>query len=122
MSTADSEQDDLLHQLAGEFAARVRRGERPALREYTDRYPELADEIRERSAAMVRAEQVEVGRPDGDEEVTGNSPAAHPPLPRQIGDYRIIREIGRGGMGVVYEGPVRSAPRSATGGGLGAIR
>ncbi len=36
MSTSDSEQYNLLDQLADEFAARFRRGERPALKEYTD--------------------------------------------------------------------------------------
>jgi eukaryotic-like serine/threonine-protein kinase len=38
---------ELLDQIAEEFAERFRRGERPALHEYTQRYPELADEIRE---------------------------------------------------------------------------
>ena len=37
---------DLLAGLADEFAERYRRGERPALSEYTERYPELAEQIR----------------------------------------------------------------------------
>ena len=62
MSTSDSEQYNLLDQLAEEFADRFRRGERPALEEYTDRYPELADEIRELFPAMVKVEQVDEGQ------------------------------------------------------------
>ena len=62
MSISDSGQYDLLDQLAEEFAARFRRGERPALKEYTDRYPELAEEIRELFPAMVKVEQAEGGR------------------------------------------------------------
>jgi WD40 repeat protein/serine/threonine protein kinase/tetratricopeptide (TPR) repeat protein len=89
----------LLTRLADEFAARYRAGERPTLEDYIDRYPELADEIRELFPAMVEIEQVK----DDHEEVT--LPLAVPlsPALQQIGDFRIIREVGKGGMGIVYE-------------------
>jgi WD40 repeat protein/serine/threonine protein kinase len=102
MSISDPGQYDLLDQLAEEFAARFRRGERPALKEYTDRYPGLAEEIRELFPALVKVEQAEGGRQGGEEKETGETWAASPLL-KEIGDYRILREIGRGGMGVVYE-------------------
>ena len=28
---------------------------------------------------------------------------AVPPVPEHLGDFRIVREVGRGGMGIVYE-------------------
>ncbi len=102
MSISESGRYDLLDRLAEEFAARFRRGERPALKEYTDRYPELAEEIRELFPAMVQIEQAEGGRQAEEVERTGDFASANPSL-SQIGDYRILREIGRGGMGVVYE-------------------
>ena len=89
----------LLTRLADEFAARYRAGERPPLQEYIDRYPELADDIRELFPAMVEIEQVR----ENHQEAAG--PAAAPPAPalRQLGDFRILREVGKGGMGIVYE-------------------
>ncbi len=89
-----SEKYGQIDQLAEEFAARFRRGERPTYQEYVDRYPELEVEIRELFPALVEIERVEVAS-----DIAG--PAFR--LPRQIGDYRIIREVGRGGMGIVYE-------------------
>jgi serine/threonine protein kinase len=86
-------------ELAEEFAERCRRGERPSLQEYVERLPEMAEEIREMFPALLEVEEVHGG---------ARAEIVPPPLPvapslRQIGDYRIVREIGRGGMGVVYE-------------------
>ena len=100
MSNSGSANYVLLTQLADEFAARYRAGERPSLQEYTDRYPELAADIRELFPAMVEIEQVkEDDRLAAEPAVAGR--AGQPP--RQLGDYRILREVGKGGMGVVYE-------------------
>ena len=97
MALDDSRGYDRLDQLAEEFAARFRRGERPSLKEFTDRYPELAEEIRELLPALITVEQVEEFCQDRRE-----AEARTPPL-SQVGDYRILREIGCGGMGIVYE-------------------
>src|SRR6516164_9026878 len=100
MSTNTSSADyGRFEELAEEFAARFRRGERPSLQEYVDRYPDLADEIREYFPAMAQMEQVKDDRREVQE------PPAAGPLPplERLGDFRILREIGHGGMGVVYE-------------------
>jgi WD40 repeat protein/serine/threonine protein kinase/tetratricopeptide (TPR) repeat protein len=89
----------LLTQLADEFAARYRAGERPSLLEYIDRHPELADDIRDLFPAMVEMEQV---REDHQEAAEQSAPSASPPL-QQLGDFRILRKVGKGGMGIVYE-------------------
>ena len=52
---------DLFNLLADEFAERHRRGERPPLSEYTNKYPELADQIRELFPALVAIEQFGTG-------------------------------------------------------------
>jgi WD40 repeat protein/serine/threonine protein kinase len=93
-----SQRDVLLTRLADEFAERYRRGERPSLGEYADRYPELADDIRELFPALVDMEQAKEDL--GEAETATESPLSRL---RQLGDFRILREIGRGGMGVVYE-------------------
>jgi WD40 repeat protein/serine/threonine protein kinase len=90
-----SEADVLLAHLVDEFAERYRRGEQPSVQEYAERYPDLADKIRDIFPALAEVEEVKDERP----------PSATPSLPplQQLGDFRILREVGRGGMGVVYE-------------------
>src|SRR5262245_18930614 len=87
--------EDLLDNLAEEFLARYRRGERPSLDEYTAKHAELASQIRELFPALVDLE--ELGSALG----PANRLACS--TPSQLGEFRIVREIGRGGMGVVFE-------------------
>ena len=89
----------LVLELAEEFLERYRRGERPPLKEYVDRHPELGAEIREVFPAMALMENIALA----DESIAGAAPAPEPPPLEQLGDYRIIRQVGQGGMGVVYE-------------------
>jgi serine/threonine protein kinase/WD40 repeat protein len=101
MSDSSAEQQ-LLNDLAEEFADRQRRGERPSLGEYTDRYPHLAGQIRELFPALAMMEQVRPATADA----TGAydaPPGAEGGRLERLGDYRILREVGRGGMGIVYE-------------------
>jgi serine/threonine protein kinase/Flp pilus assembly protein TadD len=101
MANSSNERNPV-ERLAEEFAARLRRGERPALSEYTAQYPQYAEQILELFPAMVVMEQLKPAAGD----LTGPSgaPIAEdvPPL-ECLGDYRILREVSRGGMGVVYE-------------------
>ena len=99
-TTTDNSADYLLlTRLADEFARRYRAGERPSLQEYIDRHPELADEIRELLPTMAEIEQV---KEDHQEAAEQDDTQPTPALDR-LGDFRILREVGKGGMGIVYE-------------------
>ncbi|MBX7103005.1 MAG: protein kinase [Gemmataceae bacterium] len=91
---------DPLRPAAESFVRRLRRGERPHLAEYVERMPDQANRIRELFPKLLASE-----RRVGEDATTGPFGPLddQPNVPKTIGDYLIVREIARGGMGIVYE-------------------
>jgi WD40 repeat protein len=96
-----SREFDPVDDLANAFLERYRRGERPSLSEYADKYPELAERIRTVFPALVVME--EIGRDGGQSTGLQAGPCGSPtPTPERLGDYLLLRRVGAGGMGIVY--------------------
>jgi tetratricopeptide (TPR) repeat protein/serine/threonine protein kinase len=87
-----------------EYSAALKAGRRPDRREFLARYAEVAGPLAEclDGLEFVCAAVPDVPRPaPGLPAGPGPDPDVRPALP--LGDYRLLREVGRGGMGVVYE-------------------
>src|SRR5262245_9590335 len=83
-----------------EYLALAAQGHKPSRQQFLARYPELAPVLAECISALELLQSV------GPQlsAATGAATAAaeiHPTA--ALGDFRILRELGRGGMGVVYE-------------------
>ena len=103
---SEHETEGLVDELADEFARRLRAGERPSVESFAARHPELADEIRE---VLLGVEMMERSKPQPGSTDRNPPPADTPP--ERLGEFRVVRELGRGGMGVVYEAVQESLGR-----------
>jgi eukaryotic-like serine/threonine-protein kinase len=101
--------DAALERVLEAAVARLQAGERVDLNELAAAHPEHADAIRE----LLPAIEMLVGMGADGADVTAQlesalpsvlpANGAAPPPFRQLGDFRILRELGRGGMGTVFE-------------------
>ncbi len=99
MSHSTDVSRDQIDRLAEDFLARYRRGDRPSssdVSNYARQFPEIGEQVAEVIQVLLLMENLGAEPIDDDEN-------ASIPIPEQLGEYRIVRELGRGGMGVVYE-------------------
>ncbi|MDA1016128.1 MAG: serine/threonine-protein kinase [Planctomycetota bacterium] len=91
---------DAVEVLATEFVDRSRRGERVTIDQYVSKYPQFEHQIRDLFPMIAALEQLKTER---------EAECLRRQLPesfeiKQLGDCEIVREIGRGAMGIVFEG------------------
>ncbi len=90
--------DPVLAELFEEITVKLQAGEPVDLEAYAQRYPEQAEALRRLLPAMeVLADLGRSAPPSAPRAVAADL------SPGVLGDFRLVREIGRGGMGVVYE-------------------
>jgi len=105
---ADAEMKrDPLEVLAAEYIQRLRQGDAPSVTEYAAQHPELAEEIQDLFPTIAVTERLKSRQA----RFSGGRAALGAARPERLGDFRLIREIGRGGMGVVFEAEQESLAR-----------
>src|SRR5262245_8684319 len=98
--TAAAPEDGLARALE-EYLAAAEAGTAPPRAEFLARHPALAEQLDDCLAALRF-----IGRAaTGPRSVAAGIGAVPPPEPPSgtLGDFRLLRKVGRGGMGVVYE-------------------
>jgi serine/threonine protein kinase/Tfp pilus assembly protein PilF len=98
--TPSANQSAELALLVERLSARLEAGEPVDLEELAREHPEHATELRELLPAM--ALMVNLSRSGERRGVSPTCDDTGAPL-GELGDFRLLREVGRGGMGVVYE-------------------
>ena len=99
---SDSERDRRLANILSNLADSVCQGEVVELENICSEHPDLAEEIRRLWGALLVTDTAGAVMDEGINDQSGSSRWRSLTLPTTIGDYELVEELGRGGMGVVF--------------------
>src|SRR5207249_928136 len=82
-----------------EYLAQAEAGGKPSRSEFVARYADIAEPL---GRCLAGLEFVQAAAPQLSQPLDGVAPTDGA-VTGTLGDFRILREVGRGGMGIVYE-------------------
>ena len=99
-SNSSPDNSELLEEVVEEFTQRLRAREHPSIAEYQEKYPALKSELEDLLASVAMIEQL---KPSPTARTSERASLDEVSSLQRIGSYTIVGELGRGGMGVVFE-------------------
>lgn len=97
----DNQKKDI-EQIVQQFVDAQLRGENPDINYFVKQYPDLEDKIKQRIQNLREIDSLFASLMQADENDFQDTPTEYDLIGQKLGDFEVVKLIGRGGMGAVF--------------------